>query len=94
MIKVLTLLMAAALVAGCAGSGSSDSARSMTGDEIASALSSEFTDPDGKPILVECPNQRLVTGDTIECRVDYSDGSYHQITATLEANGHVEIDTP
>jgi hypothetical protein len=96
-LRAFTLLVSilALAVAGCGdGSGSSGSGRSMTGDEIANTLSNEFTDPNGNPIMVTCPNQRLVVGDKIECRVDYSDGSYHQITATLEANGHVEIDAP
>jgi len=82
---------------GCGGAAKSeDGTRFSNGDTIAAALEQHLLDKANQPISsAECPNQRLLNGDDIACRVTFSDGSYKDITVTvknIDANGGVQIE--
>ena len=92
--------MARAAIGGCGGSDGGDaSGTSVSGANVAAALEQQLLDAGGEPISAECPNERLVEGDDVECRVTFADGTYKDVVASVEGidgDGqlHVEVDVP
>lgn len=89
----LPSLVLALVLAGCGGSGSSHSGnrgQSLSGADIEQALAAQLTDRQGNPVLPSCPDERLVEGESIRCRVTFSDGSYHDFDVSVvgfDSNG-------
>jgi len=92
-------LAAVLALAACGGGSSrngdnSNAGRYDTGADIERALSGQLTDKEGNRVLASCPNERVVEGETITCRVTFSDASYHDFTVTLTGfnpDGSVKI---
>jgi Domain of unknown function (DUF4333) len=78
----------------CGGSSGSSSSQFMDGAEVENAVSGRLHDSQGETPPVQCPNQRLYVGDTMTCSATFSDGSFHDITATFKGNNVVKIDLP
>jgi hypothetical protein len=88
---VIPLVLVVPACGGTSG-GSKSSASYVTGSEIAQALDQQVTDKQGNPISASCPNERMLEGDKITCRANFSDGSYHDVVATV--TGFRSDDTP
>jgi len=47
-------------------------------------------------LAVDCPNERVTSGDSIDCTVYFADGSFKSLVAKWDANGgnpkiHVDV---
>jgi len=88
----VTFVLIAFVWAGC-GSGEPVT---TTGSEISTELRKRLGDTQGAPVRdAYCPNERLVEGDTVTCRIVFGDGSYRDFDVTVgERDGdvHLEID--
>lgn len=70
---------------------------SINGSEIAQRLQAEVGDKYGAPINASCPNERLVVGDSIQCQVTFTDGSYREINVDVQNRGgniYLEVGLP
>jgi ribosomal protein L37E len=94
---LISLMLSAILVVAIAivttgGSGGGGSATQFaTGQQVESAIDAQLSDRTSRPVTASCPDVRLVSGETVECTVVFSDGSYKTVTATLRENGHFEV---
>ena len=81
-----TLALTFALFAGgCGSDGATNDSSYINGVDIAANLKQNMSDTNGIPLQsVDCPNERLAIGESVDCSVVFGDGSTKGITATFE----------
>jgi hypothetical protein len=77
----------ATVLAGCGGESRPEAEQSVsgyvTGSAIEQALAEQLKDSEGNSVFPSCPNERMIVGDTIVCRVMFADGSYKDAGVAL-----------
>ncbi len=99
--SALFLICMLFVVAAC-GSGSSSSSDDhyTDGNSVGKMLVTQMTDVKDQPLReVDCPNERLVSGDSIGCTAIFSDGSSKDFTVTISGfdesgNPQLFLDVP
>lgn len=82
----LVILALFAVVACGSGDSSSDaSSEYISGQDLGAFLASNMTDVNDVPLRgVDCPNERMIAGDSVICTATFGDGSTKDIKVTVK----------
>ena len=75
----------------CGGNGKIG--HTTTGSQVATYMRSHLTEPSGQSLSnVTCPDQRLASGDFVNCRALFVDGSYKDFRVAIgDQDGHLKL---